>query len=52
MGNKIFQGGIEWYNLEITIYVLGLNLVLQYLNQIASLLVYALGYAIGILTGA
>lgn len=37
---------------EVTVYVLGLNLVLQYLDQVASLVVYALGYALGILVGA
>ena len=37
---------------EVTVYVLGLNLVLQYLNQIFSLAVYAIGYALGILVGS
>ncbi|WP_281890237.1 DUF2179 domain-containing protein [Paenibacillus sp. YYML68] len=37
---------------EITIYILGLHLVLQYLNEVTSLVVYALGYALGILLGA
>lgn len=37
---------------EIVIYVLGLNLVLSYLDQIAALLVYAVGYGLGILIGA
>lgn len=38
--------------LEITIYVLGLNMVLNYLDQIVYLIVYALGYALGILFGS
>lgn len=37
---------------EIVIYVLGLNLVLSYLDQISALIVYALGYGLGILIGA
>jgi uncharacterized protein YebE (UPF0316 family) len=37
---------------EITIYILGLNLVLQYLTHASSLIVYALGYGLGILTGS
>ncbi|GLX66643.1 DUF2179 domain-containing protein [Paenibacillus glycanilyticus] len=37
---------------EIMIYVLGLNLVLSYLNQTIYLIVYALGYAFGILIGS
>lgn len=37
---------------EVTIYVLGLNMVLQYLNQPISLLVYALGYGAGVLVGS
>ncbi|GAK41666.1 hypothetical protein TCA2_4157 [Paenibacillus sp. TCA20] len=37
---------------EIVIYVLGLNLVLSYLDQIAALVVYAVGYGLGILIGA
>lgn len=37
---------------EIVIYVLGLNLVLSYLDQISALVVYALGYGLGILVGA
>ncbi|MBD7970002.1 DUF2179 domain-containing protein [Paenibacillus gallinarum] len=37
---------------EIVIYVLGLNLVLNYLDQISALVVYALGYGLGILIGA
>jgi uncharacterized protein YebE (UPF0316 family) len=49
-GQKYIAAAISVF--EITIYVVGLNLVLQYLNQIASLMVYALGYALGILIGA
>lgn len=37
---------------EVVVYVLGLNLVLNYLDQVTSLIVYALGYALGILIGA
>jgi uncharacterized protein YebE (UPF0316 family) len=38
--------------LEVTIYVLGLNLVLSYLDHVASLAVYAIGYALGVLVGS
>ncbi|WP_028608537.1 DUF2179 domain-containing protein [Paenibacillus harenae] len=38
--------------LEVTIYVLGLNLVLSYLDHFASLAVYAIGYALGVLVGS
>lgn len=38
--------------LEVTIYVLGLNLVLSYLDHFASLAVYAIGYALGVLAGS
>ncbi|MBR2570472.1 MAG: DUF2179 domain-containing protein [Paenibacillus sp.] len=37
---------------EITIYVLGLNMVLKYLDQPISLIVYAAGYGLGVLTGS
>ncbi|KZE82343.1 MULTISPECIES: DUF2179 domain-containing protein [Paenibacillus] len=37
---------------EVTVYVLGLNVVLKYLDHVASLAVYAIGYALGILIGA
>ncbi|ANE46241.1 hypothetical protein SY83_08115 [Paenibacillus swuensis] len=49
-GQKYIAAAIS--TVEITIYVLGLNLVLQYLDQFLSLVVYALGYALGILVGA
>lgn len=38
--------------LEIIIYVLGLNLVLKYVNEPACLLVYAIGYGLGVLAGS
>ncbi|WP_442601683.1 DUF2179 domain-containing protein [Paenibacillus sp. KN14-4R] len=38
--------------LEIVIYVLGLNMVLQYVNQPISLIVYACGYGLGVLVGS
>ncbi|UJF32347.1 DUF2179 domain-containing protein [Paenibacillus hexagrammi] len=38
--------------LEIIIYVIGLNLVLKYLDQPACLIVYAVGYGLGVLTGS
>ncbi|MBD2870303.1 DUF2179 domain-containing protein [Paenibacillus arenilitoris] len=38
--------------MEVTIYVLGLNLVLSYLDHFASLAVYAIGYALGVLAGS
>ncbi|MBR2565352.1 MAG: DUF2179 domain-containing protein [Paenibacillus sp.] len=37
---------------EIVIYVLGLNLVLSYLTQPSALIVYAVGYGLGVLLGA
>lgn len=37
---------------EIVIYVLGLNLVLNYLKQPEALIVYAVGYGLGVLLGA
>jgi len=37
---------------EIVIYVTGLNMVLAYLDHFASLLVYALGYGLGVLVGS
>lgn len=37
---------------EIVIYVLGLNLVLRYLTQPSALIVYAVGYGLGVLLGA
>jgi uncharacterized protein YebE (UPF0316 family) len=37
---------------EIVVYVLGLNLVLQYLDHTLSLVVYAIGYGLGILVGS
>ncbi|MGG1551340.1 DUF2179 domain-containing protein [Paenibacillus ferrarius] len=37
---------------EILIYVLGLNLVLKYVNQPACLLIYAMGYGCGVLAGS
>ncbi|WP_199617032.1 DUF2179 domain-containing protein [Paenibacillus alkalitolerans] len=49
-GQKYIAAAIS--TIEITVYVLGLNLVLQYLNQFISLAVYALGYALGILIGS
>ncbi|KRE96437.1 hypothetical protein ASG89_31200 [Paenibacillus sp. Soil766] len=38
--------------LEILIYVMGLNLVLKYVNQPACLVVYAVGYGLGVLVGS
>ncbi|WP_274365860.1 DUF2179 domain-containing protein [Paenibacillus thermotolerans] len=49
-GRKYFAAAISI--LEITIYVVGLNMVLKYLNQPVSLAVYALGYGLGVLVGA
>lgn len=37
---------------EITIYVLGLSIVLKYVNQPISLVVYAVGYGLGVLVGS
>ncbi|GIO64426.1 DUF2179 domain-containing protein [Paenibacillus cellulositrophicus] len=37
---------------EITIYVLGLSIVLKYVNQPLSLIVYAVGYGLGVLVGS
>jgi uncharacterized protein YebE (UPF0316 family) len=49
--------GLKYYaaalgTVEITIYILGLNLVLQYLTHASSLIVYAVGYGLGILSGS
>lgn len=49
-GQKYIAALISMF--EIVIYVLGLNLVLSYLDQISALVVYALGYGLGILVGA
>ncbi|WP_166241355.1 DUF2179 domain-containing protein [Paenibacillus turpanensis] len=49
-GLKYIAAAISTF--EITVYVLGLNMVLQYLNHWSSLTVYALGYALGIIIGA
>lgn len=37
--------------IEVVIYVLGLGLVLQNLNQIQNLIAYAVGYGIGVIVG-
>ncbi|MFD0618952.1 DUF2179 domain-containing protein [Paenibacillus sp. GCM10027629] len=49
-GQRYWAAGLS--TLEITIYVLGLNMVLQYVNQPISLIVYALGYGLGVLVGS
>lgn len=49
-GQKYFAAFLSSF--EIIIYVMGLNLVLQYLNQGLSLLVYAVGYGVGVLIGS
>ncbi|WP_028593143.1 DUF2179 domain-containing protein [Paenibacillus assamensis] len=46
---RYYAAGISC--IEITIYVLGLNMVLQYLDQPISLIVYAVGYGLGVLVG-
>lgn len=38
--------------LEVLIYVIGLNIVLKYVNQPACLIVYAIGYGLGVLAGS
>lgn len=48
-GQKYYAAALSCF--EITIYVLGLNLVLQYLDQPISLIVYAIGYGLGVLVG-
>jgi uncharacterized protein YebE (UPF0316 family) len=49
-GQKYYAAAISSF--EILIYVMGLNLVLQYLDQIVSLIVYSVGYGLGVLLGA
>ncbi|CAH0119429.1 MULTISPECIES: DUF2179 domain-containing protein [unclassified Paenibacillus] len=49
-GQKYYAAAIS--SLEIIIYVLGLNMVLQYLDHVLSLIVYAAGYALGVLVGS
>ena len=49
-GQKYYAAALS--TVEITIYVLGLNLVLQYLDHVLSLVIYAVGYGLGILTGS
>jgi uncharacterized protein YebE (UPF0316 family) len=49
-GQKYFAAAIS--SLEVIIYVLGLNLVLKYLDHWSSLTVYAIGYALGVLIGS
>lgn len=49
-GQKYYAAALSCF--EITIYVLGLNMVLKYLDQPISLIVYALGYGLGVLAGS
>lgn len=49
-GQKYYAAALS--SLEVIIYVLGLNLVLEYLNEWSSLAVYAIGYGIGVLAGS
>ncbi|WP_028545957.1 DUF2179 domain-containing protein [Paenibacillus taiwanensis] len=49
-GQKYYAAALSC--VEITIYVLGLNMVLKYLDQPISLIVYALGYGLGVLVGS
>jgi uncharacterized protein YebE (UPF0316 family) len=49
-GQKYYASAIS--TVEIVVYVLGLNLVLQYLDHTLSLVVYAIGYGLGILVGS
>ncbi|MCR8645627.1 DUF2179 domain-containing protein [Paenibacillus sp. N1-5-1-14] len=49
-GQRYLAAGLS--TLEIVIYVLGLNMVLQYVNQPLSLIVYATGYGLGVLVGS
>jgi uncharacterized protein YebE (UPF0316 family) len=49
-GQKYYASAIS--TVEIVVYVLGLNLVLQYLGHTLSLVVYAIGYGLGILAGS
>ncbi|UHA72106.1 DUF2179 domain-containing protein [Paenibacillus sp. 481] len=48
-GQRYIAAGLS--SIEIIIYVLGLNMVLQYLDEPISLIVYAVGYGIGVLVG-
>lgn len=49
-GQKYYAASIS--SLEVIIYILGLNLVLEYLDHWASLTVYAVGYGLGVLVGS
>lgn len=49
-GQRYYAAALS--TVEITIYVLGLNLVLQYLDHAISLIVYAAGFGLGILAGS
>lgn len=49
-GQKYFAAVLSMF--EITIYVLGLSVVLKYVNQPISLIVYAVGYGLGVLVGS
>ncbi len=49
-GQKYIAASIG--TIEVVIYVVGLNMVLSYLDQIVSLVVYAVGYGMGILLGS
>jgi len=49
-GQKYYAAALSC--VEITIYVLGLDMVLKYLDKPISLVVYALGYGLGVLVGS
>ncbi|GGM29222.1 UPF0316 protein YebE [Paraliobacillus quinghaiensis] len=49
-GRRYIAAGIGM--VEITIYTLGLGLVLENLDQIENLIAYALGYGIGVIVGS
>lgn len=48
-GQRYFAAGIS--TIEILVYVTGLSLVLDNLNQIQNVIAYALGYGLGVIVG-
>lgn len=49
-GQKFLAAGLS--SIEVVIYVIGLGLVLDNLNEIQNLIAYAVGYALGVLLGS
>lgn len=49
-GQKYLAAAISMF--EVSVYIIGLGLVLENLNEIQNLIAYAIGYAIGVLVGS